>query len=89
MKFFGYDESDFLPCEVCLSKAVDIHHIDSRGMGGSKTKDFIENLMGLCRKCHDKYGDITHLMDFLINRHRWFMKTYRTYEDRCGVFDWA
>ena len=32
---------------------VDIHHIDARGMGGSH-KDYIENLVALCRKCHDK-----------------------------------
>jgi len=32
--------------------AVDVHHLIPRGLGGSKTKDYIENLMGLCRKCH-------------------------------------
>ena len=35
-------------------RAVDIHHLESRGMGGSKNKDYIENLMGLCRDCHNK-----------------------------------
>jgi len=48
----GYDETDWIPCEVCGAKAVDIHHIEARGMGGSKTKDVIENLMALCRSCH-------------------------------------
>ena len=28
--------------------------LESRGMGGSKNKDYIENLMGLCRDCHNK-----------------------------------
>ena len=53
MEFFGYSEADFIPCEVCGQRAVDIHHIDNKGMGGSKTKDHIENLMALCRGCHD------------------------------------
>lgn len=54
---FRYDISDFIPCEVCQSKAVDIHHIRSRKMGGTKQADTIENLMALCRSCHIKYGD--------------------------------
>lgn len=53
--FFGYGMDDFIPCEVqgCADRAVDVHHIDRRGMGGSKSKDFIENLVGLCRKHHE------------------------------------
>jgi 5-methylcytosine-specific restriction endonuclease McrA len=49
---FGYTIADFIECEVCSSKSVDIHHIEQKGMGGSKTKDFIENLIALCRNCH-------------------------------------
>ena len=51
---FGYGEQDYIPCLKCGQKAVEIHHIEPRGMGGSKTKDNIENLVGLCRKCHIK-----------------------------------
>ena len=54
LKHFGYGIEDFIPCTTCGSRAVDIHHIDARKMGGSKTKDFIENLAALCRLCHDK-----------------------------------
>ena len=55
MDFFDYGETDFVMCEMCQQdRAVDIHHLDSRGMGGSKNKDYIENLMGLCRDCHIK-----------------------------------
>ena len=55
MQFFDYGETDFVMCEFCQQdRAVDIHHLDSRGMGGSKNKDYIENLMGLCRDCHIK-----------------------------------
>jgi len=54
--FFGYGMDDFIPCEVegCTRRAVDVHHIDRRGMGGSKSKDYIENLVGLCREHHEK-----------------------------------
>ncbi len=51
---YGYDETDFIPCEICGAKAVDIHHIEAKGMGGSKTKDYIENLIAVCRYCHVK-----------------------------------
>jgi 5-methylcytosine-specific restriction endonuclease McrA len=57
LKHFGYDISDFVPCEVCGSQAVDIHHIESRGMGGTKKIDTIDNLMALCRECHLELGD--------------------------------
>ena len=33
---------------------MDIHHIEPRGAGGSKAKDYIENLMSLCRSCHNR-----------------------------------
>jgi hypothetical protein len=35
----GYDTTDWIPCEVCQAQAVDIHHIEARGMGGSKEAD--------------------------------------------------
>ena len=52
LKFFNYGETDFIPCEYCGNRAVDIHHLEARGMGGSKKKDNIENLIALCRKHH-------------------------------------
>lgn len=53
LEYFGYGEQDFIPCENCGKHATDIHHIIPKGIGGSKTKDYIENLMALCRKCHE------------------------------------
>lgn len=69
----GFDQSDFIPCEVCSKKAVDIHHIDAKGMGGSKNKDYIDNLIALCRECHIYYGDKKQWKDFLKNKvkNRW------------------
>ncbi len=52
LDYFGYGEQDFIPCEVGCGCAVDVHHLDGRGLG----KDVIENLMGLCRKEHIKAG---------------------------------
>ena len=49
MDYFEYGEQDFIPCENCGRQCVDIHHLDGRGLG----KDVIENLMGLCRGCHE------------------------------------
>ena len=66
----GYKKTDFIPCEVCGRQAVDIHHIKARGMGGSKDKDVIENLMAVCRSCHLEYGDKKQWVDFLIDKHK-------------------
>lgn len=48
----GFSKEDFIPCEVCGAQAIDIHHIQPRGMGGSKLRDNPENLIALCRSCH-------------------------------------
>lgn len=69
MTYFGYDESDFIPCEMCGSKAVDINHISSRKMGGQKDKDTIENLMAVCRECHVKFGDKKQYVNLLKKIH--------------------
>ena len=52
MEGMGYRIGDFMPCEWCGAEANDVHHLIPRGMGGSKTKDYLANLMALCRKCH-------------------------------------
>lgn len=70
LEYFGYGADDFIPCEVCHKRAVDIHHIVARGMGGSKEKDAIENLMALCRECHVEYGDKKQHLDFLMMKHQ-------------------
>lgn len=72
-KYFNYGEQDFVPCEVCGAKAVDIHHIEAR----SKRKDLlneITNLMALCRHHHEKYGDKVKYKEFLQETHLKFME---------------
>ena len=45
------DECDTVFCEVCGAVAVDIHHIDYKSHGGT---DDSENLIALCRHCHEQ-----------------------------------
>jgi hypothetical protein len=52
--YFGYDVTDYIGCEICTAPSVDIHHLIPKGMGGSKTKDYIGNLIAVCRECHNK-----------------------------------
>jgi len=57
MEFFSLSPEERVPCEWCnKAPAADVHHIDRRGMGGDQTgeKDRIENLLGVCRTCHDE-----------------------------------
>lgn len=75
-KTLGYDITDFIPSEISGGKAVDIHHIECKGMGGnpSKSKDRIENLQALTREEHLKYGDKHKYMAFLYKKHLVFLK---------------
>jgi 5-methylcytosine-specific restriction endonuclease McrA len=67
LTYFGYDTTDFVPCEVCGSQAIDIHHIQPRSRGGNDT---IENLMALCRDCHHEVHFGTKLKnEYLITVH--------------------
>ena len=68
LDYFQLGEQDFIPCEACGAKAVDIHHIFGRGKG----KDVIGNLMALCRKHHDAAHKIEKKEDMLYI-HRSFM----------------
>jgi 5-methylcytosine-specific restriction endonuclease McrA len=72
----GYAIDEFVACEICGQRAVDIHHIDCRGMGGSKEKDKIENLMAVCRKCHIQYGDKKEHTEWLKDIHNKFITGY-------------
>jgi len=54
LEHHAYTGHEFIPCEKCGATAVDIHHIESKGMGGNPDKDSIENLIALCRTCHEK-----------------------------------
>ena len=71
LDYFGYDINDFICCEVCGGRAIDIHHINARGLGGNPKgdKDVITNLMAVCRPCHEYYGDKKEHKEFLKEKH--------------------
>ena len=52
LKFFDIWEGEYFQCQIpgCDNPAVDVHHILPKGRQG---KDNIENLIGLCRDCHN------------------------------------
>ncbi len=76
--FFGFTTADFISCEICGAMAVDIHHINAKGMGGNPNgdKDDITNLMAICRADHEKFGDITELKPKLQEVHLRYMDIY-------------
>jgi 5-methylcytosine-specific restriction endonuclease McrA len=51
MEHYGYGEQDVILCEKCGRVAVDIHHKKLKSQGGT---DDIENLIAVCRTCHNK-----------------------------------
>jgi len=67
IKAMGYDETDFMPCEISGQRGVDIHHIVNRD-------DRIENLMLLTRPLHKELGEIKSKMYFLLTTHMEFLK---------------
>ena len=60
-------DRDSITCEIpgCGQQATGVHHINPRGMGGSKTKDYPENLIGLCMNDHSKAEAKKYTKEFL------------------------
>jgi 5-methylcytosine-specific restriction endonuclease McrA len=74
---FGFDGLSPLECEACNKyRGTDVHHIRARGMGGSKHRDTIDNLMLLCRDCHVQYGDKKQFREWLELVHKGFMEKH-------------
>lgn len=54
---FWWDEltlSQTEQCAMCGDWGADVHHLSAKSLGGSKCKDYIENLICLCRSCHSR-----------------------------------
>lgn len=51
LKYYNIGEQDWVACKVCNGTSVDLHHIKLKSAGGS---DEVDNLIPLCRKCHDQ-----------------------------------
>lgn len=67
MEYFGYKAGEFIPCEVCGRESGPPHHIEARGMGGSKLKDTVDNLIFLCPPCHRSAESHAISKEFLLN----------------------
>lgn len=76
LTFFGFKIPSDCICEVCGAPAVDINHIQARGMGGNPKgdKDDIENLMAMCRYHHLEFGDVPSTKETLKQIHLDFMR---------------
>jgi len=72
---FGYEKGDFIPSELSGQTAVDINHIECRGMGGDPNGnlDRIENLMAVTREEHIHYGDKKKYLKHIYMSHYSFL----------------
>lgn len=69
--FFDYCISEYIPCEHCSSPAIDIHHLLFKSQGG---KDVIENLIALCRYCHNRAHAEPDFNNYLKEIHVYIIK---------------
>lgn len=87
MDALGLKPGEYVGSEISGLPCVDIHHIISRGMGGTKTPDRIEILMALTREEHAKFGDKEQYMIFLLSKHSDFLNAYGVKYDRKFMAD--
>lgn len=71
LKYFGYGDQSYVPCELCGSYAESIHHINYRSRGGGNE---IGNLMALCNYHHDLAHSEILTEDDLQDTHNKFMQ---------------
>jgi len=59
-------------CLLCRAhEPLDVHHRRARGMGGTKVRDRLANLVTLCRSCHDRieaYPDQARALGYRLDR---------------------
>lgn len=83
-----WGKEDVFLCEMCYIeegqevRCVDVHHIIPRGKGGSVEMDYLENLMGLCRKHHD-FCEAGFPKESQIDIHRMFLDAHGIKHDIC------
>ena len=69
----GLDKGEEIFCEICYCKegkykrAVDIHHILPRSRGGG---DKYENLIAVCRECHNDCHNHVFTREAVFEMHR-------------------
>lgn len=82
MDHFGYGVDDFIPCEFCGSRSVDIHHIYGR-LG--KYAHAIGNLMAVCRGHHNDCHDELIKKDDAMDIHQNFLKHGFVDPEKLGI----
>ena len=74
LKHFDLGIDSIWQCECCGKQDYiqnqDLHHIHGRGKG----MDVIENLMCLCRECHNKAHSIANSKQIFSNLHNEFLR---------------
>ena len=65
LEAFGLDETDFIPCSICQKQSVDFHHIISRSRF-REGLNMIENVLPVCRKCHQDFGEVNDYIPMLL-----------------------
>jgi 5-methylcytosine-specific restriction endonuclease McrA len=81
LAFFKPHDDQNIPCEICKNRAVDIHHIIPRSKFGKKRKDeqdHVNNLMALCRICHDMAHAEKYTKEYLSQIH---LKKVKSHEE--------
>lgn len=56
-------------CGICLQEAVNVHHLKIKGMGGTKEKAKIEDLIALSMECHNRAHDDPKYNEYLKQKH--------------------
>lgn len=69
LKHFNYCKEDFIKCECCNNRASEIHHILNKNRL-TENRNRIENIMAICRECHNNYGEINYLIPLLFEIHK-------------------
>lgn len=89
LDFFSFQIPEDCICEIpgCELPAVDINHIQARGMGGGPKgdKDHISNLMAMCRKHHNEFGDVVAKRNWLRKVHFKYMEDHGTARKNVGI----
>lgn len=60
MDYFDLSHDEYVPCEICGARGIQVHHISYRSHHGKKTlkeQENITNLMMVCYKCHKDIHD--------------------------------
>ena len=73
---FELAEQVHVNCEICGRKAIDLHHIIKRNKNQSKY-DKIENIIALCRSCHEKAHANAITKSVLLYTHRQILANHK------------